>query len=262
MMRRLLLLATAMVAMVFAAAPAALARAQEMAPTVRSADPPPGSQMHKAPAEVTLTFSEPLDPSSTMSVRDSCKQQIDNGAVVINLTEMRVGIQDTPSGVYKVAFTAVGVGGVTGETSDSYTFTVHGGKPCGSMPPGHDHGGGPPDEGHDHGGMPGEPSGHGDDSGDHEDMDHGSTSEDGHGNRHGGGGHQHGGNGHNGGRDGGGNGPNEGTEIEPPVAIGPQAGGYIPVTPLPSGTAILAALAGATIVGALGGLILRLSAST
>jgi copper resistance protein C len=100
------------------------------APTYLSSEPADGAKLHKPPKEVSITFSEPLDASSTMTVRDHCGRTLDNGKVQVQLNEMRVGIAITPSGHYMVTYTAVGLAGLTGSTKDNFSFQVHAGESC------------------------------------------------------------------------------------------------------------------------------------
>lgn len=130
-MRKVSFLLAALAASALAAGPlAGAAGAGLLAPTYQSSDPEKGSMMDHPPSDVTVTFSEPLDPSSTMSVFDECGGEIDSGPATVNLNEMQVGIGKTPSGTYKVVYTAVGLAGVTGKTNGAFDFMVHHGQPC------------------------------------------------------------------------------------------------------------------------------------
>jgi methionine-rich copper-binding protein CopC len=106
------------------------AGARLLAPTYQSSEPERDAMMDEPPSEVTVTFSEPLDPSSVMTVLDECGNDVDDGPATITLNEMRVGIAKTPSGMYKVVYRAVGVGGITGTTGGNFEFMVHNGRPC------------------------------------------------------------------------------------------------------------------------------------
>src|SRR5687767_1723726 len=116
--------------MVLLAAPVLPAAAQGIAPEYVESEPSDGATMHQAPSEVIVRFSEPLDESSTMEVRDECGSKIDDGNVVVSLQEMSVGIAEEPSGPYKVNYYAKGIRGLTGQTTGSFTFTVHAGAAC------------------------------------------------------------------------------------------------------------------------------------
>lgn len=256
-------LGAAVVVALWAAAPA------WAAPTRLSADPEPGAELHAAPERVTLTFSEPLDGASQIRVLDECRNRLDHGGTEIELNEMSAAIHNVPSGTITVAYIA---SGVTGDANESYEFTtMHVGPACDGSGGHGGHGGGEDGDGGDDGGQGGGHGGHGggggsggghggggeDGSGDHGSRDHGAMDSgrsgmdmghDGdhkakrkhrHDNRHG-----H----HKNNKDDGG--------------LGPQAGpGLIepPPLPVPSGTAVLGALALASLFGALGGWVLRVS---
>lgn len=257
---------------------AGAAGAALLAPTYQSSDPAKGAMMDEPPAEVTVTFSEPLDQSSVMNVIDECGKEIDSGPATVQVNEMRVGIGKTPSGMYKVVYRAVGVGGLTGTSSSSFEFMVHDGKACDGAGGGHDdHGGkgrdGDNDHGNHRGGGGGNGNGHGNHGGggmpDHGGgggtSDHGGHStggsthsgthtpaggHDGHGSGATGRG-EHGGNGH--GNHGGGN-PSAGNAENPPLANAPGGG------PLRADAeAMLIGLGLAVAVGVLGGWLLRMS---
>jgi methionine-rich copper-binding protein CopC len=247
---------------------AGAAGAALLAPTYQSSDPEDGAMVDHPPSEVTVTFSEPLDASSEMSVFDECGTEIDSGPATVNLTEMEVGIGKTPAGTYKVVYTAVGLAGVTGETKGSFDFMVHHGKPCkkggGKHPKHGNHGNGKNKKKngeHDH---------DGDGHDDHDDMgsgpshsggDHSSGST-----THGSGGHmgsgsEHG-SGHGDGHDGPGHGDGHGegkgdvpttAEPNPPVAAGPGGG----IGAAADAQAMLIGLGLALLVGVLGGWLLR-----
>lgn len=243
--------------------PSALAQAAP--PSYQSSDPSKDAMLDHPPAEVTVTFDQPLDQSSWMNVLDECGKEIDAGPATVDLNEITVAIgDDTPSGMYEVVYKAVGVAGATGSSASSFEFMVHHGEPCGEKKHDHDdehpkkhdddeHPKNHDDDGHDdhddmgsddhsdHSGMstPGH-SGHMTDSG----SGHGP----GHGGRHG----DHGGK------------PGDrkpadtgGTGTEPP----PFAGGPGDVPVGADGQAVLIGLGLALGVGVLGGWLLRVSSS-
>ncbi len=107
------------------------AAAAESAPSYVSSEPEDGEELHKAPGRVTITFSEPLDTSSTMTVEDHCGRAVDDGNVDVDINEMSVGIAKKPSGHYEVTYAAVGFGGVTGTENGRFHFMVHAGPSCG-----------------------------------------------------------------------------------------------------------------------------------
>ena len=114
-----------------AALMAAPAGAAPMAPSYVSSQPEDGEELHEAPERVEVTFSEPLDESSQLSVEDSCGRKVDTGEVSVDGSTMSVGIALKPSGHYQVSYTATGVAGVTGSTEGGFHFMVHFGEACG-----------------------------------------------------------------------------------------------------------------------------------
>ena len=96
-----------------------------------SSDPEPNQQFHDAaPGQVSMTFSEPLDESSDVKVKDDCGDRVDDGEVTVGGTaenEISIGITRTVQSTYTVTYT---VTGVTGTATGGYSFVVHGGKPC------------------------------------------------------------------------------------------------------------------------------------
>jgi methionine-rich copper-binding protein CopC len=152
-MRRSILLGFLSVAI---AAVPALALAQA-APQYMSSEPEDGAELHKAPDQVTVTFNEPLDSSSQLVVENHCGDRLDDKKVEVSLNEMTVGIAKKPGGHYIVVYSAVGVGGVTGTNTGSFSFEVHAGEECtggahhhgGEVGQGHEgHEGGAGHEGH------------------------------------------------------------------------------------------------------------------
>ncbi|HVF53649.1 MAG TPA: copper resistance protein CopC [Actinomycetota bacterium] len=265
--RRLFLLATCLLVPLWASGHAAAAPASPTAAPERTgSDPAPDSHVAAPPTEVSITFSEPVDPSSGMQVVNECGERIDDRAVTVELMTMRVGISDGPSGHYVVEYLARSLNGLTGDSRGKFHFIVDSGTPCAG---GHgDHGGHeepePPD--HNHGdrdedgeGMgdhsdddhEGDPGTHGDDGmGDHEGEHDGTDDRPKHEGRHG----KHEGKGH---RE-----PDETVVTPSPVpspspTFGPAAAPP-PVDPPPvEREAVLTALALAGLVGSLGGWMLR-----
>jgi methionine-rich copper-binding protein CopC len=159
------------------------------APSVVSSTPEDGAEMHEPPGEVTIEFSEPLQDSSGMTVTDGCGNDVGEGDARIvgtAMNELNVVVGDAPySGEYTVDYVATGV---TGTTSGSLSFIVHGGKNCDGSGGGGGGGGGGEHNGHGNGGGNG---GGGNGGGGHNG---------GHGGGSGGGEHQGGGSGHRGGQ--------------------------------------------------------------
>lgn len=128
---------------------AAPAGASTMAPTYVSSEPSDGEDLHRAPDRVEVTFSEPLDESSELSVKDSCGRRVDDGRVAVDGNTMSVGISLKPSGHYQVSYTATGLAGLTGSTDGGFHFMVHLGEKCdgGKKGGGHNKHGGSNNEG-------------------------------------------------------------------------------------------------------------------
>ena len=100
------------------------------APQRITSDPEPGAQLPDMPARVTITFSEPLSQPSDIQVKDECKVAIDKGEAVIGgvlQNELSIDIASKSHGTFTVKYVATGV---TGTTTESFTFVVHAGKPC------------------------------------------------------------------------------------------------------------------------------------
>jgi methionine-rich copper-binding protein CopC len=252
-------------------------------PRYVTSDPGDGAEMSSAPARVTVTFSEPLDESSSLHVYDECGQPVDAGDTQVLGSRMDVGVAKTPSGHYTVVYDAQGFGGATGETKDDFSFHVTSGSPCGGGSSHHHHGGdgdGSGHEGHPGGGHSGHDGGHGTGHGGHEGAGHddhsahgaghdghatghdGHTTHDGHARsghsghgagHHAGGGHHDHGSGLPGVHDLKG-GAGKGL-VQPRLAAG--AGGLAP-----NGRSVLIALGLSIVMGALGGLVLRASAAS
>jgi methionine-rich copper-binding protein CopC len=144
-----------LIALLFAAtfvAPAAAAEA--MAPGYMSSEPSDGEMLDEAPERVEVTFDEPLDQSSVLTVSDECGRKVDDGDVEVQANTMSVGLALKPTGKYEVSYFAKGVGGLTGQESGTFDFMVHSGPSCGKTDGG-GHGGhnGGNNGGHDGGGQ-------------------------------------------------------------------------------------------------------------
>ena len=76
-----------------------------------SAVPAAGGTLHNAPNEVTLRFSEKLEPKfSSVVVRDSTGKQVDKADATVDKADrmvIRVPLQPLEPGVYKVEWKAV-----------------------------------------------------------------------------------------------------------------------------------------------------------
>jgi copper resistance protein C len=89
------------------------------------AEPPAGGVLAAAPAEVTLNFSEKLEPAfSSLVVRDSIGTRVDKGDAYINKYQavMRVSLQPLAHGAYIVQWRALSVS--THKTEGAFIFRV------------------------------------------------------------------------------------------------------------------------------------------
>ena len=134
-MRRLALAAVIGVLALASMPAAAQAR---LAPQYVSSEPSDGEELHKAPDNVSIEFSEPLDQSSRIVVTDECGRRVDDGSTEVFANTMEVGLESKARGHYEVAWLAVGLGGVSGRTAGDLEFHVHMGEACGDdAGPGH-----------------------------------------------------------------------------------------------------------------------------
>jgi methionine-rich copper-binding protein CopC len=89
-----------------------------------SADPAEDASLARAPASVTLTFSERLNPEfTTIVVSDAARQRIPAAAPTVDAGKGTVSLtQPLSNGAYTVAYRVVSVDGHT--VQGSYPFTV------------------------------------------------------------------------------------------------------------------------------------------
>ena len=104
--------------------------AASAAPLYVASDPADREQIHQAPERVEVTFTEPLDESSDLTIQDTCGRTLDDGKVQVSANTMSVGIKRRPSGKYVVSYAATGIGGITGTNAGGFQFKVHAGRPC------------------------------------------------------------------------------------------------------------------------------------
>jgi methionine-rich copper-binding protein CopC len=87
------------------------------------ADPRVGSTVPTAPRELSLSFTQNLEPAfSTVEVRDANGARVDQGKAQISADVMRVGLKPLPPGTYKVRWRALSVD--THTTEGSFSFQV------------------------------------------------------------------------------------------------------------------------------------------
>jgi methionine-rich copper-binding protein CopC len=89
------------------------------------ASPLVGSTVAAAPHEVSLTFTQNLEPAfSTVTVTDSSGAQVNTGKASVSGNTMRVGLKSIGPGSYKVNWHALSVD--THTTQGSFSFQVGG----------------------------------------------------------------------------------------------------------------------------------------
>jgi copper resistance protein C len=87
------------------------------------AEPRVGSTVETAPREITLWFTEHLEPAfSTIDVRDAEGARVDQGKAQVSETIMRVDMKPLPPGTYKVHWRAVSAD--SHATEGSFSFHV------------------------------------------------------------------------------------------------------------------------------------------
>ncbi len=87
------------------------------------ADPRVGSTVPTAPRQLTLTFTQELEPAfSSADVHDAGGARVDQGRSQVSGTVMHVGVKALPPGVYKVHWRVLSVD--THTTEGSFSFTV------------------------------------------------------------------------------------------------------------------------------------------
>src|SRR5580704_5382144 len=87
------------------------------------AEPSAGSTVETAPREITLWFTEDLEPAfSAIDVRDADGARVDQGKAQVSEAIMRVGLKPLPPGTYKVHWRAVSAD--THAIEGSFSFQV------------------------------------------------------------------------------------------------------------------------------------------
>ena len=92
---------------------------------LKTATPAVGSTLHQAPAAVTITFAEGVEPAfSTITVQDASGARVDDGKPHLagDDTRRAVGLKTLTSGAYRVEWHATATD--THKTSGTFTFTV------------------------------------------------------------------------------------------------------------------------------------------
>jgi copper resistance protein C len=87
------------------------------------ASPQGGSSVHSAPHEVSLTFTQNLEPAfSTVEVTGSNDARVDQGKPQISGNVMRIGVKPLTAGSYTVRWHVLSVD--THRTEGSFSFSV------------------------------------------------------------------------------------------------------------------------------------------
>jgi methionine-rich copper-binding protein CopC len=87
------------------------------------ADPRVGNSVATAPREVTLWFTQKLEPAfSTLTVTDAAGQRVDAGKARVSGDSMAVSLRKIGSGTYRVNWRVLSVD--THTTDGNFTFTV------------------------------------------------------------------------------------------------------------------------------------------
>jgi methionine-rich copper-binding protein CopC len=89
------------------------------------ATPLVGSTVRTAPREVSLTFTQNLEPAfSSVQVTDASGARVDQGKAQISGNTMRIGLKSLGPGTYRVRWHALSVD--THTTEGNFSFTVGG----------------------------------------------------------------------------------------------------------------------------------------
>jgi hypothetical protein len=87
------------------------------------AEPSVGSTVQTAPRELSLSFTQDLEPTfSTVEVRNANGARVDQGKARVSAGVMRVGLKPLPPGTYMVQWRALSVD--THKTEGSFSFHV------------------------------------------------------------------------------------------------------------------------------------------
>jgi copper resistance protein C len=87
------------------------------------AEPRVGNKVAAAPGEVTLWFTQKLEPAfSTITVTDSAGKRVDTGKTRVSGSQMSVSLRPGGSGTYHVTWHVLSVD--THTTDGSFTFEV------------------------------------------------------------------------------------------------------------------------------------------
>jgi methionine-rich copper-binding protein CopC len=94
--------------------------------TLDRSDPAVGSELRAAPHQVTLWYTQKLEPAlSSIEVRNSAGERVDQGRARVdpsNHSVLRIGLKPLPPGTYKVIWRVLSAD--THTTQGSFTFQV------------------------------------------------------------------------------------------------------------------------------------------
>jgi copper resistance protein C len=89
------------------------------------ASPLVGGAVHAAPHEVSLSFTQNLEPAfSSVEVTDGKGARVDQGKAQVSGSTMRIGLKSLSPGTYRVHWHALSVD--THKTEGSFSFQVDG----------------------------------------------------------------------------------------------------------------------------------------
>lgn len=107
------------------------AAAGPASPALLMSDPEDGVVLATAPAEVSLTFSQPLDAHYSRVEVYVCGKRVDSSNATVAVSEISAPLKKKFAGNYKVYYFANGTPkGATGETMGTLTFKVKKGPAC------------------------------------------------------------------------------------------------------------------------------------
>ena len=107
-------------------------------PQYVTSSPGNDAEVSSPPSSVSITFDQPLDPSSAITgIEDHCGHEVSEGSTQVTGNQMQISMDSEAEGMYHVSYFVKGVGGVTGQQQGTFTFTVTEGPSCGK--PAHDH---------------------------------------------------------------------------------------------------------------------------
>jgi methionine-rich copper-binding protein CopC len=88
-------------------------------------NPPAGRTVRTAPKEVSLWFTESLEPAfSSVEVTNSDGERVDQGGTEVSGSTMRIGLKALPPGSYRVHWRAISSD--THKVEGNFTFKVSG----------------------------------------------------------------------------------------------------------------------------------------